>query len=153
MQPIDPDGEQVLSEADELAVLLAGFEAREVLFVRAMLDDIGADMVKVCVLSGEELAGDTTLGDALAGPEAGRLDEALVPPSPPGVPRVCFLGGMSGSEVYSVLEAFRESDLPAPIFAGAVPNNVARALPGLLEELSAEQAAMAANPPPGASRE
>ena len=81
-------------------MLLVGFLRDEVRLVRAMLDEMGADFVRVVLLDAALLEG--TLGAAL------EAQASLGPPPPPatGVPRVFFVSGMTGAEAVSVIDAF-----------------------------------------------
>jgi hypothetical protein len=83
------------------AVLLVGFLRDEVARVRGMLDEMGADFVRVVLLDQQMLEG--TLGAALAAPPA----MPQLQPTATGVPRVLFISGMSGAEAVSIIDAFQ----------------------------------------------
>ncbi len=119
------------------AVLLVGFLRDEVPRVRALLDDMGADFVRVQLLTAPLLEG--TLGEALEAP----VPAAAVAPAT-GVPRVLFVSGMSGAEAVSVMDAFSELPLPPAIFAAAVPRNVRKPMRDLLAEITGDHERLAA---------
>ena len=118
-------------------VLLVGFLREEVPRVRAALDAMGADFVRVTLCTRELL--DAPLGDALAAP-------AQVAPVTPalGVPRVLFVSGMSGAEAVSVMDAVQELGLPPCIFAAAVPRSVGKHVRELLSEIQGDHERLAA---------
>ncbi len=82
-------------------MLLVGFLRDEAIRVRAMLDAIGAEFVRVVLLTPPLLEG--TLGEALAAPPASAAAQPAT-----GVPRVLFVSGMSGAEAVSVMDDFAE---------------------------------------------
>ncbi len=121
-------------------MLLVGFLRDEAIRVRAMLDAIGAEFVRVVLLTPPLLEG--TLGEALAAPPASAAAQPAT-----GVPRVLFVSGMSGAEAVSVMDEFAElgafrrcadarhacadasrvcAELPPAIFAAAVPKSVGK---------------------------
>jgi hypothetical protein len=142
MLPIDADSDGGVGGTSERpfgpdAILLVGFLRDEVPRVRAALDDMGADFVRVVVATRGMLDG--TLGAALETPSP------LVPQPPAtGVPRVLFCSGMSSSEVMQVIHAVEELELPTCTFAAAVPRSVEKTLADVLDEISGDAERMAA---------
>jgi hypothetical protein len=142
MLPIDADSDGGVGGTSERpfgpdAVLLVGFLRDEVPRVRAALDELGADFVRVVVATRGMLDG--TLGAALETPSP------LVPQPPAtGVPRVFFCSGMSSAELMSVIHAVEELELPPCTFAAAVPRSVDKTLSDVLDEISGDAERMAA---------
>lgn len=133
MLPIDVDSDGGLGGTSEQrfgpeALLLVGFLRDEVPRVRSMLDEMGADFVKVVLASRDMLDG--TLGAALEAPGA-----AAEQPPAFGVPRVLFFSGLSGAEVMQVMAALEELELPPCTFAAAVPRSVEKRLADVLDEI------------------
>lgn len=136
MLPIDVDSDEGLGGTSERpfgpdVVLLVGFLRAEVPRVRAMLDELGADFVRVVLASRDMLDG--TLGAALEAPSS-----AVQQPPATGVPRVLFCSGMSGAEVVQVITAVQELELPPCTFAAVVPRSVDKRLADVLDEIKGD---------------
>ena len=143
VEPEDSDGElmqplgNVLGDSAETrfgpdALLLCGFLPEETEVVSVMLRELGADFVKlvVCCPGMENLP----LGDALLENQspADRRRPAL------GVPRILFISGMTSEEVSMLIDAFLELELPATLFAAAVPRSMDKPLAQLFDEITGD---------------
>lgn len=149
---VDGSGETTFGP---LAMLAVGFLAEEFAVLQQLLDEIGADEVKLIPCTQKLIKEKKTLGDALS----------LDPPPPHEAPssyfssssnssntisnntssrKIIFLSGMYASEVIEVVGAIRECDrLPDCAFAAAVLNSWGRKLEELVEDVFADHAAMA----------
>eukprot|EP00268_Persea_americana_P001540 TRINITY_DN104738_c0_g1_i1.p1 TRINITY_DN104738_c0_g1~~TRINITY_DN104738_c0_g1_i1.p1 ORF type:complete len:104 (-),score=30.38 TRINITY_DN104738_c0_g1_i1:2-277(-) len=52
-----------------------------------------------------------------------------------GLPRICFLSGLSGEEMMAFIDSFPEAGLGLPVFAALVPNSADKLLEELIEEI------------------
>jgi len=121
------------------AILLCGYSREELKTVRQLLQNIGVQDVRVLMIS-EELLG-MTLGRALETVEQQRADsDELVQ----RLPRILLFSGLTGQEVHSVMDQYKSTGLPRPIFASATEHSVKLPLPELITELISEQRAMMA---------
>lgn len=142
MVPIRLDSDEGLGgTSDERfgpdAVLLCSFTREEGALVRTALDQIGAEFVSVALLSADKVNG--TLAAALE-PD---MESAVRAPLATGVPRVCFLSGMSGAEAVSVMDAIQELELPPTMFAAAVPRSINKQMLDLIDEIRGDHEALA----------
>eukprot|EP00238_Polyblepharides_amylifera_P013465 CAMPEP_0196587704 /NCGR_PEP_ID=MMETSP1081-20130531/58348_1 /TAXON_ID=36882 /ORGANISM="Pyramimonas amylifera, Strain CCMP720" /LENGTH=245 /DNA_ID=CAMNT_0041909963 /DNA_START=49 /DNA_END=786 /DNA_ORIENTATION=- len=112
----------------EPALLLTGFKASEIIDVRAMLKELGADFVKVLLADEGMMTG--SLQQAL---QADQQDASLATPAE-GVPRIMFLSGLSSGEIVQVMDELRQTGLAMPACAAVVPNS----LPKPIRQLAAE---------------
>lgn len=117
------------------AVLLAGYGPEADAPVVALLTAAGALGHRVLRVTREMLQG--TLAMALGDPGGGAALGAAE------LPRVAILSGLSGRQLHAVIDGWRETGLPRPIWASTTPNNLTFGLRDLLKELLAEQRAMA----------
>ena len=136
MLPINMDSDEGIGGTSDHpfgpdAVLLVGFLRDEVPRIRAVLDDIGADFVRVVLATRDMLDG--TLGEALEAPAAAATAKPAT-----GCPRVLFCSGMSGAEVMQVIAALEELALPPCVFAAAVPRSVGKRLADVLDEIAGD---------------
>jgi hypothetical protein len=136
MLPINMDSDEGIGGTSDHpfgpdAILLVGFLRDEVPRIRAMLDDIGADFVRVVLATRDMLDG--TLGEALEAPAAAASAQPAT-----GCPRVLFCSGMSGAEVMQVIAALEELELPPCTFAAAVPRSVGKQLAAVLDEIAGD---------------
>ncbi|KIY96402.1 hypothetical protein MNEG_11557 [Monoraphidium neglectum] len=141
-EPADLEDEEDLGEMASLdgmdtpagtedAALLVGFMHDEVEHFRAVLDDMGADMVAVIPASPSMMGG--TLQSALeAGPVAYQ-QPAL------GQRRAVVLSGMYTSEVLEVISGYKDAGLPPTVFAAAVPKNFESQLSDVVESCWKDQ--------------
>ena len=141
MLPINVDSDEGVGGTSDHpfgpdCILLVGFLRDEVPRVRAMLDEMGADFVRVVLATRDMLDG--TLGAALEAPSP-----AVPQPPATGVPRVLFCSGMSGAEVVQVITALEELQLPPCTFAAAVPRSVGKRLADVLDEIQGDAQRMA----------
>jgi hypothetical protein len=137
MVRLDADSREGIGQRDvfgPFAILLVGFMKDEYLRVRELMDDMEAENVSVIPCSRALMKG--TLVDALN--SNGVKYEA----PPLGTKRAVFLSGMYGSEVMNVIGEYREVGLPPAVFGAFVPNNASRIVSDLVQEISAEDAAM-----------
>jgi len=115
------------------AALLYGFESDEAAQVGALIEQTGAKDHRVVGVT--TTMGTWTIARALEGADDGRL-------LPVGeIPRIILLSGLTGRQVNAVLDAYRATDLPRPIFAVATPANLEFTVLALLEDLLAEMQA------------
>lgn len=139
-RPLDPQSTGSVDGSSEqafgpLAVLAVGLPADEHALLRALLDGMGADDVRLVPCTPSMLQG--SLGAA--------LDVDPLPahqPPPLRLPRVLFLSGMYAAELVEVVGAVRESGLPEMACAAAVPKSWHRNLEELVGDVSADHAAM-----------
>ncbi len=126
----DDDEEEVVGPP---AVLLYGFAREEAPRVAALLEQADASGHQVVGVT--TTMGEWTVARALEGDDEGKLlpvDE---------VPRIVLLSGLTGRQVNAVLDAYRATDLPRPIFAVATPTNLAFTVVALLGDLLEEMRA------------
>ena len=110
-------------------VLLVGFTRGETAEWREVLDDIGADFVRVTTCVESMLR--APLGRAL---ETVQEDATAVKPAL-GVPRMMFLSGMNSMEVMEMVGVYEERGWAPSVFACAVPKNYETPLKDLLAEI------------------
>ena len=105
--------------------------------MRALLNEIGADFVRVVVV--DAALHRARLGDALEAEQLG----PVVPLA--GLPRVVLLSGMTSEEVLTVIDELNAAlELPRGThFAAAVPNSINKTVAELLEEIEGDAAALA----------
>ncbi|EFN52856.1 hypothetical protein CHLNCDRAFT_138333 [Chlorella variabilis] len=141
MMPLDASSSGSLDGSSEapfgpLALLAVGFTQDEFQRLRRLLhEEMEAEMVKV--IPAPASAWDGTLGAALELEPVPQFEQA-----PLGTRRVLFLSGMYAAEVMETIAAVREAGLPEAVFAAAVPNNYARPLAELVQEVFADHQAM-----------
>ena len=126
---------EALGNGDEAAfgppaALIYGLSGDEASRVGSLLERAGAPDHRVVGVT--TTMGEWTVGRALGGDDGGQL-------LPVGkVPRVVLLSGLTDRQVNAVLDAYRTTDLPKPIFAVATPANLEFTVVGLLGDLMAE---------------
>ncbi|KAH9326101.1 hypothetical protein KI387_006279, partial [Taxus chinensis] len=52
-----------------------------------------------------------------------------------GLPRICFLSGLTGEETMMFIDAFPEAGLESAVFAALVPNSAGKSVAELIEEI------------------
>jgi len=111
------------------AMLLLGFSDEDVRLALEMLQDMGGNFMQVLLCTEEMLNG--TLNEALnfTQPDLSQVKTLK------GVPRVCFLSGLSGEELIMVVRAFPEAGLTGIAFAAHVPKNSDKSLKELVGEI------------------
>jgi hypothetical protein len=137
MVRLDADSREGIGQRDvfgPFAILLVGFMKDEYLKVLELMVAMEAVDVSVIPCSRSLIKG--TLADALNSNGV----EYEAPPL--GTRRAVFLSGMYGSEVMEAIGAYREAGLPPAVFGAFVPNNASRIVSDLVQEISAEDAAM-----------
>ncbi|GBF88938.1 hypothetical protein Rsub_01437 [Raphidocelis subcapitata] len=133
MLPLDQDGTPAGTEEPfgPTAVLLAGFLRPEYDTFKALLADMGADMVALVPAGRAAMAG--TLQAAL---EGGTVEYEQ---PPLGQRRAVILSGMYTSEVLEVIAAYKDAGLPPTVFAAAVPNNYTREVADVVDSCWKDQ--------------
>ncbi len=115
------------------AILLCGFTSNEQDRIAKILEDFESLPFSVACEGDEK----QPVGDLLTRPhETGLGDQT-------DLPRLVLLSGLTQQELHLVMGAFRESDLPRPMWAALTPTSATWTLEALLEELDAERRAMA----------
>lgn len=109
--------------------LLVGFTREETAAWREVMDEIGADFVRVTTCVKSMLR--APLGRAL---ETVQEDASAVAPAL-GVPRMMFLSGMNSMEVMEIVGVYEERGWAPSVFACAVPKNYETPLADLLTEI------------------
>lgn len=109
-------------------MLLMGLDSEEVRRVQAMLRGMGGDFMQVKIFEDKMFNG--TLEDAMhvEQPDITRI-------SPADVPKMCFLSGLTGEEIMTVLHSFPETGLKSPVFAAMVPKNAKKTFQELIPEI------------------
>lgn len=114
------------------AVLLCAFEEHETAAVATLLEQIGAG--EHLVVHCSTTMGQWPLVRALSGDDGGQL-------LPAGqAPRIMLLSGLSGGQVNELLDRYRASELPRPVFAMATESNLEWTIIDLMGNLMAEAA-------------
>ena len=122
------------------ALLLAGFDLDAVATVRDLMAQVGAPTHRVLRCSEAMLP--MPLEEALNQTRPGKAVE------PEQLPRAVILSGLSGRQIHAIIDHWKGTGLPRPIWASTTPNNLSFTVRDLLKELLAEQRAMAAQGPP-----
>lgn len=130
--PLDSSSDGGLGGSSEevfgpLAMLAVGYLPEEFQRLQDLLIELEAEMIKLLPCTNAHLEG--TLGDALS------ADPTPAEQLPLGTQRVIFLSGMYAAEVMEVIAFYKESGLPDPVFAAAVPNNWDRNLQELITDV------------------
>ena len=124
----DNTDEQIYRFGPE-CTLLVGFTREEAAGWREVLDEIGADFMRVTTCVKSMLH--APLGQAL---ETFQEDASAVAPAL-GVPRMMFLSGMNSMEVMEIVGVYEERGWAPSVFACAVPKNYETPLADLLTEI------------------
>lgn len=121
------------------ACLLCGLETTLAPSISLLLQENGVGSHKLVFCTKVML--DDSLGAALRGASGD-------PPLPPeALPQVVVLSGMTGQQIHGIIDGWREAGLPTPVWASSTPSNLEFPLRTLLQELLAEQRAMARQKP------
>lgn len=138
MVPLDVESDAGLGGAAERfgpdAVLLCGFSHDEAALARAALNELGADFVRVELLTTRRV--ECSLLEALQ--ETDDADQPLAM----GVPRTCFLSGMTAAEAVSVMDALDEALATPFATAAAVPLSINKPMRSLLAEVQGDHEAV-----------
>jgi hypothetical protein len=125
---------------------MLGYTANEVQqFKRTMADEFSAD---VPVIFGHEGMMSGTLRTALEMPwknsreNSHEMADFIGSGLSSDFRRVVIISGVKPQKVSDVIDAYWDTELPRPVFAVAVPNNLDRKLASVVDELWAEDAAM-----------
>lgn len=136
--PTQDDGDFERLDDDDVpgpgpaAVLLCAFEEHETAAVATLLEQIGAGEHQVVHCS--TTMGQWPLERALSGGDEGQL-------LPAGqAPRIMVLSGLSGGQVNGLLDRYRATELPGPVFAMATESNLEWSIIDLMGNLMAEAA-------------
>jgi Domain of unknown function (DUF3783) len=134
-----PNDFERIDEANEetfgpCAVLLCGFDPRELAPVGILLDRLGVEGCRVLFCSREMLG--MAVGPVLEEAEQG------TPLPPKKLPRTMLLSGMNGEQVQTVVQSFGATGLMRPIFATVTKINYRYTVKELLSELLREHRAM-----------
>nr|ABR17201.1 unknown [Picea sitchensis] len=111
------------------ALLLLGFKHEEVSKVQALLKEMDGEFLKVLLYTSDMVK--LTLWDAMH-VEQEDLKKVKVAD---GLPRICFLSGLSGEETMMFIDAFPEVGLESTVFAALVPNSAGKSLEELIDEI------------------
>lgn len=108
-----------------LAVLLVGFHEQEVQKFRSIMLDMDADMVKIIVCDKQMFQG--TVEKAFQAP--GHMHSQQVGE------RAVIMSGMNAAEVGEIIGAYRDSELPEPVWAAALAANWDRKVKDLVHDI------------------
>ena len=135
-----------------LAILAAGLAPQEFASLKMLMNEMGADEVKLIGYSRRSM-GDKPLGQVLEAACAVEVDTNIVYDAEIHIEEygngennkpVAFLSGMYQSEIIEVVTALRYCDgLPDMAFAALVPNNYGRDVEGLIGSVYADHQAVA----------
>lgn len=111
------------------AMMLMGLSHSEFLKVQELLHNMQGDFLKVIIYTDDMLEG--TLWSAINSSQPGptELKGAI------GVPRICFLSGLTGEELLMFVRAYQDSKMEPVAFAAMVPNNAQKPMKQLIEEV------------------
>ncbi|BFG22393.1 hypothetical protein CerSpe_086670 [Prunus speciosa] len=128
------DSKFVPLNADDLiygppALLFLGFEVEEAGKIQQFLKELDAEFLKVIYCTEDMIT--RSLWEAMntSQPNLEALKIAK------GLPRICFLSGLSGEEMMAFIDSFPEAGLGLPVFAALVPNSADKLLEELIEEI------------------
>lgn len=128
---LDPESDTAFGPP---AILLIGFTTEQGDRVAALAAAHGLGDHRI--IGTTTTMGSWTIARALTGGDDGKL-------LPSGeLPHIVMLSGATDGQIAAVLDAYKTTDLPAPIFAVATPANQSFTVVQLLDELMAERAAM-----------
>lgn len=116
------------------AILISGFLPPEQEQLRTQLPDWGIADIPVIVIAPAVLA--LTLGDAARLPDGSHAGEA------PELPRAVILSGLTGRQLNAIMDGYRQSGLPRPLWASVTPTSETWTVKYLLVELLREREAM-----------
>ncbi len=116
------------------AVMIAGYSAEEQQAVRQLLDAQGLTQTPVSVLARGD--GDKILADLAARPDQTHFGETTT------LPRTAIVSGLSERAFNALLDAYRETGLPRPMWAVLTPTSESWSARALLSELLEERRAM-----------
>lgn len=118
-------------------LLLLGFTAEEQRRVRTLMaEDAGLPDVPLVFVRVEDRT--RTLEELFA------LDRGPGEEVTEQAPKVFIMAGVTHRELHTIMETYKRTDLPRPIWAGLTPTSVTWTLRQLVSDLVAEHAAMAA---------
>ncbi len=113
------------------AVLLSGYDPDQLPPIRALLDDLGHAEIPLRTVAKGAL--DTAVEDILS-------RECTEPPAGQGaLPMTLVISGLPIQAVHHLMDRFRETGLPRPIFATATATNLRFTAKELLRHLLQEQ--------------
>lgn len=119
------------------AMMLMGLSYSDVSKVQELLQNMQGDFLKVLICTNEMIKG--TLWDAMNSSQP-RLEKVK---AAQGVPRICFLSGLTGEEIMMFVQAFPEAKLEPTVFAALVPNNAEKTVEELIEEIMGDHELLA----------
>lgn len=111
------------------AMMLMGLTYDEVLKVQEVLHNMEGDFLKVLICTHEMIKG--TLWDAMNSLQPDLKTVKIAQ----GLPRICFLSGLTGEEMMMFVQALPEAKLEPTVFAALVPNNAQKTVGELIEEI------------------
>lgn len=127
---LDTDDEGGLAQTSSelfgpLALLMIGFDESEVQIFRSIMLDMDADMVKIIVCDRQMFQG--TLCQAMEAP--GHMHTQRVGQ------RAVIVSGMNAAEIGEIIGAYRDADLPEPVWAAALAANWDRKVKDLVDDI------------------
>ena len=135
-----------------LAILVAGLAPQEFVSLKMLMNEMGADEVKLIGYT-KRLMGGKALGQVLEAACAASSETSVVYDAEVHMEEweagvngrpVAFLSGMYQSEIIEVVTALRYCEgLPDMAFAALVPNNYGREVEGLIESVHSDHRAVA----------
>jgi hypothetical protein len=116
------------------AVLASGFSATEQQVLRAMMDAAGLQDVGIVAITAASLPLTLAVLAALpAGANAGETAE---------LPRAVVMSGLTERQLHALMDSYRQSGLPRPLWASVTPSSAGWTIKYLLVELLKEREAM-----------
>ncbi|XP_024542270.1 uncharacterized protein LOC9647923 isoform X1 [Selaginella moellendorffii] len=113
------------------AMLLVGFDNHEIPKVIEYLKGMGAEAIVKVIVCCEDMLRET-LWECMQRPS----NVSNPPPGTAGrMPRICFMSGMTGQEVVTIVQSFPGIGLEDTAFAALVPKTAGQSLEQVMEEV------------------
>lgn len=116
------------------AVLVCGFPAREQEMLRLLMDSAGLKTVPAIYITAACLP--LTLADLAALPAESHAGETAE------LPRALVMSGLEERQLHAMMDSYRGSGLPRPLWASVTPTSASWTIKYLLVELLREREAM-----------
>ena len=116
------------------AVLVSGLSAQQQQQLRQLMDNAGLQTVPAVYINAESLS--LTLADAAKLPAESHAGETAE------LPVAMIMSGMLDCDLHTLMKAYRESDLPRPLWASVTPTSEKWTIKALLIELLKEREAL-----------